>query len=338
VTIRAVTAADEAAIRGLWEAFDREVPEHEAFTPETWDEAWADLSRHAREGVALIAEDENGPAGFAFATGLRGRRSHVTDIYVRPNARNRGLATELLGGLAAGMRDLGAEWVSLKVQTTNSPARMLYERLGFTDVETTMATRLDTLEQRAGGGAVLEASLAVVHLQTDDQAAVAAAVERFVPRLYRSAATAVSAPHNGWVGVSDAAWDGEPQLARQLAQELSHVTGAVVVELAVEHGRFVRLAAFERGSLLDEYLSVPDAYGELAPGDAIALRANPTVLGRLTGAEPGRIRSVARTAEIPSDLPPAAELAGELADVLGLPAPRPFAELAGDPGSRIVQH
>jgi hypothetical protein len=116
------------------------------------------------------------------------------------------------------------------------------------------------------------------------------------------------------------------------------VTGAVVVELAVEHGRFVRLAAFERGSLLDEYLSVPDAYGELAPGDAIALRANPTVLGRLTGAEPGRIRSVARTAEIPSDLPPAAELAGELADVLGLPAPRPFAELAGDPGSRIVQH
>ena len=116
------------------------------------------------------------------------------------------------------------------------------------------------------------------------------------------------------------------------------MTGSVVIELAVEQGRFVRLAAFERGSLLDEYLSVPDAYGELAPGDAIALRANPTVLGRLTGAEPGRIRAVAQTAETPSELPPAPELAAELADVLGLAAPRPFAELAGDPGSRIVQH
>ena len=60
--------------------------------------------------------------------------------------------------------------------------------------------------------------------------------------------------------------------------------------------------------------------------------------GRLTGAEPARIRAVARTAETPSELPPAPELAAELAGVLGLAAPRPFAELAGDPGSRIVQH
>ncbi len=338
MTIRAVTAADEDAIRGLWEAFGEEVPEPESFTPETWEEAWPDLSRHAREGVALIAEDASGATGYAFATALRGARSHVTDIYVRPDARNRGLATELMRELAAGMRDLGAEWVSLDVLMTNSPARMLYERLGFTDVQTRMAVPLATLEQRAGGGVPPEPSLAVVHVQTDDQATIASAVERFVPRLYRSAATAVSAPHNGWVSVSDAAWDAEPQLARQLAQELSVVTGGVVVELALEHERFVRLAAFERGSLLDEYLSVPDAYGELAPGDAIALRANPTVLGRLTGAEPGRIRAVARTGEAPSELPPAPELAAELADVLGVAAPRPFAEVAGDPGSRIVQH
>ena len=338
MTIRAVTAADEAAIRALWEAFEEEVPEPDGFTPETWEEAWADLSRHALEGVALLAEDEGGPAGYAFATALRGARSHVTDVYVRPDARGHGLATDLLRELAAGLRDLGAEWVSLDVLTTNSPARMLYERLGFTDVQTVMAAPLATLEQRAGGGPAVEPSIAVVHVQTDDQAAVAGAVERFVPRLYRSDATVVSAPRNGWITISDAAWTSEPLLARQLTQELSHVTGAVVLELAVEHGRFVRLAAFERGSLLDEYLSVPDAYGELAPGDAVALRANPTVLGRLTGAEPARIRAVARTAEAPSELPPAPEHAAELADVLGLAAPRPFAELAGDPGSRIVQH
>ena len=63
MTIRAVTDADEEAIRGLWEAFGQEVPVPEGFAPETWEEAWADLSRHAREGVALIAEDESGSPG-----------------------------------------------------------------------------------------------------------------------------------------------------------------------------------------------------------------------------------------------------------------------------------
>ena len=41
----------------------------------------------------------------------------------------------------------------------------------------------------------------------------------------------------------------------------------------------------ERGRLMDEYVSVP-SLRNVAPGDAIALRANPTVLSRLTGADP----------------------------------------------------
>lgn len=338
MTIRAVTAADEAAIRVLWEAFETEVPEPDGFAPETWEEAWADLSRHASEGVALVAEGDDGPVGYAFATALDGTRSHVTDVYVQPGARREGVATELMRELAAGLRGLGAEWVSVDVLTTNSAARMLWERLGLADVQTVMAAPLATLEQRAGVGAAPDPSIAVVHVQTDDQSKITSAVEKFVPRIYRSGATVVSPPQNGWVSVSDEAWEAEPKFARELAQELSHVTGSVTVDLAVEQGRFVRLAVFERGSLLDEYLSVPDAYGELAPGDAVALRANPTVLGRLTGAEPARIRAVARTAEAPSELPPAPELAAELAEVLGLAAPRPFAELAGEPGSQIVQY
>jgi ribosomal protein S18 acetylase RimI-like enzyme len=339
MTIRAVTAADEAAIRELWEAFGAEVPEPDGFAPESWEQAWADLSRHASDGVALIAEDDGRAVGYAFATALRdGGRSHITEVYVQPDSRREGLATELMRELAAGIRDLGAKWVSLNVLTTNTPARMLYERLGFADVQTVMAVPLATLERRAGADASPDPSIAVVHVQTDDQSKIASAVERFVPRIYLSTGTVVSAPRNGWVAVSDEAWEAEPRFARELAQELSHVTGSVTVDLAVEQGRFVRLAAFERGSLLDEYLSVPDAYGELAPGDAVALRANPTVLGRLTGAEPARIRAVARTAEAPSELPPADELAGELAEALGLGAPRPFGELAAEPGARLVEH
>ena len=63
---------------------------------------------------------------------------------------------------------------------------------------------------------------------------------------------------------------------------------------------------------------MPEFYGRLAPGDVIGLAANPTVLARITGADPQRVREVARTASSPSELPEAHELLAELALVLGL--------------------
>jgi hypothetical protein len=96
------------------------------------------------------------------------------------------------------------------------------------------------------------------------------------------------------------------------------VTGGVVIALSAERGAVVRLVAFERGQMMDEYLSVPEYYGALPPGDAMALRANPTLLSRLTGAEPAAIRSVARVAGSPAELPPPAEHLAELAAALGI--------------------
>jgi hypothetical protein len=69
---------------------------------------------------------------------------------------------------------------------------------------------------------------------------------------------------------------------------------------------------------VDEYQSVPDYFGPLPPGDVVALNANPTVVSRLTGAEPARVRAVARTAASPEDLPPAEELLAQIAGVMGL--------------------
>ena len=74
----------------------------------------------------------------------------------------------------------------------------------------------------------------------------------------------------------------------------------------------------DRGSIVDEYQSVPEYHGPLPPGDVVALSANPTVVARLTGAEPARVRAVARTATSPAELPPAPELFAQLANVLGL--------------------
>ena len=89
--------------------------------------------------------------------------------------------------------------------------------------------------------------------------------------------------------------------------------------LGIEDGSVVRLTALDRGSIVDEYLSVPDFHGPLPPGDLIALAANPTVLQRLTGADPARIRATARTVASPADLPPPLEHAAAIATALGLP-------------------
>jgi len=66
-------------------------------------------------------------------------------------------------------------------------------------------------------------------------------------------------------------------------------------EISVDDGAVVRYVLFERGSVVDEYQSLPEHFGSLPPGDVIALGANPTVVSRLTGAEPAAVRAVART-------------------------------------------
>jgi len=74
----------------------------------------------------------------------------------------------------------------------------------------------------------------------------------------------------------------------------------------------------ERGSVADEYASLPEYYGQLPPGDVIGLGANPTVAHRLTGADPARVRKVARTAGSAEDLPSPQDLYAQLADILGV--------------------
>ena len=86
----------------------------------------------------------------------------------------------------------------------------------------------------------------------------------------------------------------------------------------VEDGDLVRYTLFDRGASVDEYWSVPEFRGPLPPGDVIAFNANPTVVARLTGAQPAEVRRVARTAATPDDLPPALELHAQIAELMGV--------------------
>lgn len=183
------------------------------------------------------------------------------------------------------------------------------------------------------------ASHGSVHLQTDDQAAVVQAVSRLVPRVFRSQATVVSAPRNGWIAVYDEVADHDPRQLARLGRELSNATGLVVFTIGVEEATAVHYIAFERGRTLDEYMSVPDYRGPLPPGDAIALRANPTVVARLTGAHPAAVRAAARTAASADELPPADELLREVALALGLEGTHVrFDEAQYLPDAVLVEH
>ena len=106
---------------------------------------------------------------------------------------------------------------------------------------------------------------------------------------------------------------------RKLGLELSYRFGVTAV-LALEEDAVVRFVLHDQGRMVDEYLSVPEYYGPLPSGDALALRANPTVVARLTGADPARVRAVARTADGPGELPPARDLYEVIAELMGLQA------------------
>jgi len=320
MTIRPATTGDRALIRELWQEFERELG-GPAYLQETWEEAWPDLSRTIKDGAALLAEEDGRAIGFVFCVlGDRGRKTaHITDFYVRPDARSRGVGRALLGALVEPARESGLDHVSLEVLVGNADARRLYERLGFAPVDVFMAAPLGGLAERLGTDD-RPRSYGSLHVQTDDESDVQRAVTQFLPRLGRSAFTEVTPARSGWVTVVDELCDRDRSAQRRLGSELSDRLGVPVVALALEEEAVVRYLLFERGRMVDEYLSVPTYYGDLSKADELSLAANPTLASRLTGADPGRVRAVARVASSPSELPPGRELLAQIADLFGLEA------------------
>lgn len=313
--IRRITEADEAAVRELWQEFELEVPEPDDVGPEpTWKAEWAEVCANIASGAAYLAEDDQGPAGMARATGPERRRSNLVLVYVRPRARRRGVAKALVRACVEEVRTKGALRMHLDVLWTNVRAREVWSRLGFEEVALVMAVPTEVLERRLGETPE-GPTRAATHVQSDDRVSVERALAQFVPRLE---APDVSAESNGWVRVTDPLTDADRNAQGRLAGELSDRLGAVVVALAIESGAVVRFRLYERGLMVDEYLSVPTFYGPLPKGDELALAANPTLVARLTGADRDEVRRVARTAASPADLPPADELYEQIARTMGL--------------------
>ena len=289
--IRAATTEDRPLIKELRAEFDAEVP----------SELWEDSDADYQWTHVLLADD----VGMA-ALDRKSDRVWLLDIlYVRPAARGSGIGVELVRAAAEYVQSQGADTLALDVLESNAGARKLYDRLGFTTIERRLAAPVASLL----GPAHETQTIGAVHVQNDDADKVmhdAAKVLRRDPQ--------VKTGDNGWTRV-----EAKPDELRNLARELSFMNG-VSVALSLEDGAVVRYVLFDNGTMVDEYLSVPDYFGELPPGDAYALGSNPTVVARLTNADPARVRAIARTAAVPAELPPAQELYEQIADVLGVEA------------------
>jgi GNAT superfamily N-acetyltransferase len=303
--IKAATPDDLPLVRQLWQAFNTEIPD-EPWREDDLAEDLEWLEQAVKEEIVLLADE----SGLAVARRKGERMGFLEVVYVRPEARRAGLAAELVREVAVRLQDAGADMLELEVLASNAEARAIYEHWGFKPVELTLGAPLAQLEQRlapADGP-----TFGFIHVQTDD-----------VEKVKRDAVKVLRAEpdvdvEGGWVRVRSDITDADPLRLKTLAKELSYTSGGVVLSLGVERGAVVRYDLFDRGSDVDEYLSVPEYYGALPPGDAYALGANATVVARLTGADPKRVREVARTAASPGDLPPAQELYEQIAAVMGL--------------------
>jgi ribosomal protein S18 acetylase RimI-like enzyme len=315
MSVRSATTGDLPALKELWLAFEREVPAPSYIEV---DEALelAEIEEIVASGLGFVAERNGDIIGFALAR-LRGRSLGVlTDLYVKRDARESGIAAALVLEAADALAAAGAVHLDLEVQAGNADARAVYKRWGLTEEVLTLGAPLERLRERLAPDRHV-VSFASIHVQTDDRPAVERAAAQFAPRI-GSRGSRLDGPRNGWTAVYDEVVDRDPSVLRRYARELSERMGIVVVALSLELDQVVRMIALDRGGVVDEYLSVPEFYGPLPPGDVIGLSANPTVLARITGADPAAVRVAALTAAATDQLPPPRELLTSLAAVLGI--------------------
>ena len=99
------------------------------------------------DDCVFVAEDDGRIAGYVFAAleplswkELRGPAGFIHDVAVAEEARNAGVATQLIGAAVDWLRDRGAPRVLLESAAANAGAQKLFHRLGFRDtmIEMTM--------------------------------------------------------------------------------------------------------------------------------------------------------------------------------------------------------
>jgi diamine N-acetyltransferase len=134
ISFRTATNADVAALRTLvkqYYEFDQ-IP----FVPEEIESGLQTLLSDGSLGQAWLVFNGTRPVGYiiftyGFDIEFGGRLATVTDLYLEPGHRRRGLGGKILDHVEAFCRSIGLRGLELQVENDNTEARALYKRFGF---------------------------------------------------------------------------------------------------------------------------------------------------------------------------------------------------------------
>jgi len=147
VNVRRATEADRATLYGLWDEWVERETSIPSWVEDAREGTRAGIDTAVRLGSAVIAEERGDVLGFACGVMQGLRIGDLTELYVRPDARRRGIAGELVRAVLAALRERGAVFVTGGVGPDNAPARSFYEKAGFRTVELRLVADIDTLER-----------------------------------------------------------------------------------------------------------------------------------------------------------------------------------------------
>ncbi|MHB8878668.1 MAG: GNAT family N-acetyltransferase [Myxococcaceae bacterium] len=107
-----------------------------AWSPATGEAALRRLLEDEQLGVVGLAESDGATAGYFVLTWgydleWNGRDSYLTELYLRPEARGRGLGQVLLRASEEMAQHHGARALHLMVRPENAAAVALYARAGY---------------------------------------------------------------------------------------------------------------------------------------------------------------------------------------------------------------
>jgi ribosomal-protein-alanine N-acetyltransferase len=136
IEIRLATASDVAHIAEVDSAcfFD------------LWRFGVPEITQSVRDGWVMVAEDEQGVAGYA---SLLVNREIATlgRLGVAPRARRRGIGGALLSAIATLAATMGATEITICTQMSNQEARLLYRKAGLTEVPEPYALAVTNVRQ-----------------------------------------------------------------------------------------------------------------------------------------------------------------------------------------------
>lgn len=132
--IHLCTPDDEAALVALVARFHDEFAR--GVDPVKRAAAIAPLLEGSPYGAAYLLGPRNAPVGyilvtFGWSVELGGMKSWIDEIYVRPNVRGRGIATEVLSAIARMLKSAGVSVIDIEIDRAETDADRLFARAGF---------------------------------------------------------------------------------------------------------------------------------------------------------------------------------------------------------------